>query len=540
MTKKLSPNRLLPVFLLALSAAGCTNHVREQQALVSASGSGDVAQVEKLIKQGANLNIALENGTTPLLLASQRGHTVIVKQLLDAGVNSNVSGRAGATALILAATAGHKDVVALLIERGVQIDKPRRDGATALYMAAQSGNQQIVMQLLAAGAEINKAAYWNATALFIAAQTGHSDVVKALAQNGADIDAALPNGTTPLLTAVKKNQIDVVRILLDFGADANRKNTAGITIVELAKSLDNTEMVKLLEGMSGQTNIETNSSLSEFSETESVQEQVIESSQNEANLSLETTKADMPGLIETEKTEVESQLSVQAPKQSKIQASKPKISDVKRPSVTKPAIVSKSSANQELVPEKNEIPEPEVDDPAFNNDPSSFGWSAEKFIDSVNTAVAPAAQANNTMPDSDSSSAVSSSLSDVAKRSEKPAGNNNYLASIDAENDINSVDPSSVSSAAVRSPDTILATGVAHYFRKEYKQAASEFLALYKTFPASEKAADGLLHLGKSLAALNRKEASCSTLERLRKEYPQAWPRLASDAGNLSKQNGCP
>jgi ankyrin repeat protein len=553
MTEKHSHNRLLPVFLFGLCMSGCTHHVREQQALVLAAGSGDLVRVEKLIKQGSDPNVALENGTTPLLIASQRGHIDIVKRLLDSGVSANVSGRLGATALILATTAGHKDIVALLIERGVQIDMQRRDGATALYMAAQNGNHQIVLQLLAAGAEINKTAYWNATALFIAAQTGHSSVVKILAQNGADIDAVLPSGKTPLQAAVEKNQIDVVRILLGFGAEVDRKNSAGIKLVELAESKGNTEMVKLLERESEQDNIETNDNQSKLTVAESVQDQMVENAQVEVSSSLEETKMDLPRLTATEKPAAKPLLSVPVPAPGKIQPSKPKIKYIKPQLATKPAVDANLPVNKSPVPEdnltvstnsdvpkKNEIPDTELEDPAFNNDPSSFGWSAEKFINSVNSAPAPAGRANDAVTNVDSSQVVSTSLSDVARRSDKSVGNNSYLAALEAENDADSVNPSPVSSADVRSPDTLLATGVAHYFRKEYKQAASEFLALYKAFPASEKAADGLLHLGKSLAALNRTEASCSTIARLRKEYPKSWPRLASDAGNLSKQNGCP
>jgi hypothetical protein len=303
-------------------------------------------------------------------------------------------------------------------------------------------------------------------------------------------------------------------------------------------------MVKLLERELDQDNIENNNNQSTFAVAEPVQNQV------EVSSFLEETKMDLPRLTETEKTQAEPQPLVPAPESGKIQPSKPKISYVKPSLATRPAIDANPSVNKSPVPEdnltvstnsempeKNEIPDAELEDPAFNNDPSSFGWSAEKFINSVNTAAAPGAQASNTKASSDSNSALTTHFPDVDTSSKKTASNNGYIASLEAENNTSSV---ALSSAVVRSPDTLLASGVAYYFRKDYKQAASEFLALYKEFPGSEKAADGLLHLGKSLAAMNRTEASCSTLTRLRKEYPQAWPRMAADAGSLSKRNGCP
>jgi len=58
--------------------------------------------------------------------------------------------------------------------------------------------------------------------------------------------------------------------------------------------------------------------------------------------------------------------------------------------------------------------------------------------------------------------------------------------------------------------------------RAQYRDAANEFLAGYKTYPQSAKAPDALLKLGLSLAGLGEREAACRTFDAVLKQYPDA------------------
>lgn len=82
-------------------------------------------------------------------------------------------------------------------------------------------------------------------------------------------------------------------------------------------------------------------------------------------------------------------------------------------------------------------------------------------------------------------------------------------------------------------------TGVAYYSQGDYQQAASEFLSVYKRFPSSDKAADSLLSLGRSLAAMGSTDAACSTYRTLKNDYPKAWSRIRTSAERASRQAGC-
>ena len=69
----------------------------------------------------ADLNQAMQDGTTPLHAASHMGHLDVVKYLVEAGADINSSNYEGGTPLALPRQGSHKKVVAYL----------KRAGATA-------------------------------------------------------------------------------------------------------------------------------------------------------------------------------------------------------------------------------------------------------------------------------------------------------------------------------------------------------------------------------------------------------------------------
>ena len=83
---------------------------------ISASRRGDVREVERLIKGGANLDIRSNEGKTALIWASYRNHIEVVKLLIEAGANLNIRDDEGRTALIWASYHNRIEIVKLLIE----------------------------------------------------------------------------------------------------------------------------------------------------------------------------------------------------------------------------------------------------------------------------------------------------------------------------------------------------------------------------------------------------------------------------------------
>jgi tol-pal system protein YbgF len=81
--------------------------------------------------------------------------------------------------------------------------------------------------------------------------------------------------------------------------------------------------------------------------------------------------------------------------------------------------------------------------------------------------------------------------------------------------------------------------GETHYARSQYKSAADAFLKAYKDDEAGEKAPDALLKLGMALAALDQKDAACSTFQELKAKYPGAPESIAKEADAWRKKTGC-
>ena len=123
--------------------------------------SGNVAEVRRLIEAGADPNISLGYGMTPLHTASLRGHIEIVKMLLEADAKVNSKDFSDRTALILASQNGHIEIAKMLIESDAKLNSKDKSDRTALNLALQNGHMEIVRLLLDAGAKADDYARLN-------------------------------------------------------------------------------------------------------------------------------------------------------------------------------------------------------------------------------------------------------------------------------------------------------------------------------------------------------------------------------------------
>ena len=106
---------------------------------------------ELLSRPGLNVNLATEDGGTPLFYAAQRGCVEVIKLLLAApGINVNLATDEGVTPLYIAAQEGHVEVVRLLLAApGINVNSATLDvGAAPLIIAATKGREEIVRLLL--------------------------------------------------------------------------------------------------------------------------------------------------------------------------------------------------------------------------------------------------------------------------------------------------------------------------------------------------------------------------------------------------------
>jgi ankyrin repeat protein len=120
--------------------------------LGKAAYKGDLTVVRRLISSGTRVDVAGQDGRTPLILAAAGGHLEILDALLAAGANINARDTTGATALHWAAMRGEDKVAFMLLSHRPNVNVQALSGDTPLMLAAIAGDEVIVRALLASGA----------------------------------------------------------------------------------------------------------------------------------------------------------------------------------------------------------------------------------------------------------------------------------------------------------------------------------------------------------------------------------------------------
>jgi uncharacterized protein len=226
----------------SFSAAAIGNAGEKDDDLIKAAYSGSVEDVERLLREGANINAhELGDGATPLIVATQRENAPIVRLLLGRGANVNAKDDRGQTALMYVS----KDEIArLLIQRGANVNEKGDEGMTMLGRAASEGRADIVRLLLGRGASVETADSRGRTPLIASIDQGFSDVARVLIQHRANVNAQDARGWTPLIHAASVKDRAILKLLLEKGADPNVRNKTGYAALMYAS--DDPDMCKIL------------------------------------------------------------------------------------------------------------------------------------------------------------------------------------------------------------------------------------------------------------------------------------------------------
>ena len=207
----------------------------------------NVAEVQRLIKAGADVSLANNYGASPVSLAAEVANTEILKLLLDAGADADSPNADGMTALMAVARTGNVDAAKLLLDHGATIDaREGFGGQTALMWAAARRHPPMIELLVDRGADIDARSAardyqrhitaegrpksldsGGFTPLLYAARENCIACVDALLAKGADIDLADPDGVSPLHLAVMNANWDLAKKLVEAGADVNQWDIFG-------------------------------------------------------------------------------------------------------------------------------------------------------------------------------------------------------------------------------------------------------------------------------------------------------------------------
>ena len=91
------------------------------------------------------------------ILQHENGHTETAQLLIKAGADINQASQDGKTLLYWAAQEGHTEIVAQLLAAGAEVNKPDQDEITPLWIAAQNGRIAKGTAINISRAEVNQA-----------------------------------------------------------------------------------------------------------------------------------------------------------------------------------------------------------------------------------------------------------------------------------------------------------------------------------------------------------------------------------------------
>jgi len=246
-----------------------TNRNRE---MIIAIAENNLAEVEKLLSQGVDLNIGLRcsskkasqkvitsgvacsrrtvgfsfPGRTPVMHACIKHRPEVLDLFLSLGeeiVDLNVQDRTGNTALMFAAKNNISAVQRLTQEPPLDLNIQNSKGQTALLIAANSSTAESVNYILEAKADPNICDEKGCSPLFLAAD---AEICELLLNFGANVNIPDELGRTALIHAAKKGFAGHVHLLLqDPTIDVNHRDTQTcLTAFELAVWKNNTNVVK--------------------------------------------------------------------------------------------------------------------------------------------------------------------------------------------------------------------------------------------------------------------------------------------------------
>lgn len=240
--------------------------------LFSAIESGDLKEIKRIIKQGADIDEINDQGMSALMAAIISGDDSVMNAFIKADADVTYSMSDGKSALFIAIASGNAAAVKSLIKAGAQLDEAYEvehngvdvGGCSPLYLAALLGNIEICRLLLKEGADKEACNDGGLNPLMAAIQAGHEDIVSFLIKSGAEVDPVVHSVidyppfnriSTPLYIATQKEDVAVIKQLLNAKADVNAQAGNGWTPLKAASYTGNEELVKLFLKSGADVNI---------------------------------------------------------------------------------------------------------------------------------------------------------------------------------------------------------------------------------------------------------------------------------------------
>src|SRR5215469_8915802 len=222
--------------------------------LLVAIRNGDHAQVQKLLRGGADANTRDADGTTALMHSAIESDVGMMKLLLDSGADVNARNTRDSTALMYAAV--NLEKTRLLLDRGADVNVKGKSGVTPMGVAvtafgstpvlkllmakgakpegrlmvgaALKGDLEAIRYLLSIGVSPGEA---DSASVFGAITAACEECARLLVEKGAPVKGARLTGGGVLNETAKRAMPELSQFLLDHGASLDAKDREGYTLL---------------------------------------------------------------------------------------------------------------------------------------------------------------------------------------------------------------------------------------------------------------------------------------------------------------------
>jgi ankyrin repeat protein len=160
-----------------------SSEVERHQQLIAAVESGNVEQVQRLLKMVSDIEAALtDDGCNCLHIAAKCGHLELVQLMASCVYNINCRDKMFKTPLMYATLEGHVDVVVYLLRSGANPSYHDKEFNTLLHIAVRVKNLDLLQIILvnATNLSIWTRNCYGASALKIAEDVGDPRIIDAL------------------------------------------------------------------------------------------------------------------------------------------------------------------------------------------------------------------------------------------------------------------------------------------------------------------------------------------------------------------------
>jgi ankyrin repeat protein len=191
--------------------------------LIQAAEAGDVASVQRLLDEGADVHARDANGITALIAAAYRNDLAVADALIRAGADVNAQDNTQQSAYLIATSEGYLELLQRTLAAGADVHSTDSYNGTGLIRAADRGHVAIIAELLKTDIRVDHVNRLGWTALLEAIILGggsprHTEVVRLLVEAGADVNLADGDGVSPLTHAQGRGYGEMVEILEAAGA----------------------------------------------------------------------------------------------------------------------------------------------------------------------------------------------------------------------------------------------------------------------------------------------------------------------------------